>query len=156
VTNHRRRLVLEMLAEAGEHGRSDPALISRFTPELLDLVRDGLATAEREIMMTDGRPFEIACIRITEKGWRAIEEHVSLSYHQRVDGSAWPLSGCALQATAYFEKAQRRQCGASRPSPGRTCGPVEQSAGIGSIRRPRYSVLTNCTESRASRARRLS
>ena len=79
MTTHRRRLVLEMLADAGEHGRSDPALIARFTPELFDLVRDGLATAKREIMITDGRPFEIARIRITEEGWRAIEGHDRLS-----------------------------------------------------------------------------
>jgi hypothetical protein len=74
VTNHRRHLVLEMLADAGEDGHSDPAFIARYTPELLDLVENGLATAEREIMISCGRPFELACIRITEEGWQAIEE----------------------------------------------------------------------------------
>lgn len=70
----RRRLVLEMLADAGEHGRASPAFVARFTPELFDLVRGGLATAEREIMIVRGRPFEVACVRITDEGWRAIEE----------------------------------------------------------------------------------
>jgi hypothetical protein len=93
VTNHRRRLVLEMLADAGEHGRSDPAFVARYTPELLDLVETGLATAEREIMIRCGRPFELACIRITEEGWRAIEECLYPGTHGRMDGPAWPLSG---------------------------------------------------------------
>ncbi len=98
MTNHRRRLVLEMLADAGEDGRADPAFVARYTPELLDLVENGLATAEREIMISCGRPFELACVRITEEGWRAVEEPLCLDAHGRVDGSGWPLSGtgCTL------------------------------------------------------------
>jgi hypothetical protein len=77
VENQRRRLVLEMLADAGARGRTDPEFLARFTPELLDLVTGGLATAECEVAISGGRPFEVARIRITERGWRAIDECVS-------------------------------------------------------------------------------
>jgi len=74
----RTRLALEMLAAAGQHGSTDPTFLARFTPELLDLMSEGLATAEREIMITRGRPFESARVRITDEGWRALESQVSL------------------------------------------------------------------------------
>jgi hypothetical protein len=79
VQKHRRLLVLGMLADAGARGRTDPEFVARFTPELLDLVNGGLATAAREIMITCGRPSEVARVMITEEGWRVIEEDVSPS-----------------------------------------------------------------------------
>lgn len=84
VNNHRRRLALEMLADAGARGRADPEFVARFTPELLDLMGDGLATAEREIVISRGRPFEVARVRITEEGWRAVEEYVGPGPQRRV------------------------------------------------------------------------
>lgn len=75
VKNYRRRLVLGMLAVAGEHGRTDSAFVAQYTPELLELVRGGLATAEREIRRTRGRPFGVTCVRITDEGCRAAKEH---------------------------------------------------------------------------------
>ena len=74
----RTRLALEMLAAAGQHGSTDPMFLARFTPELLDLMSEGLATAEHEIVVTRGRPFEGARVRITDEGWRALESQVSL------------------------------------------------------------------------------
>ena len=152
MTNDRRRLVLEMLADAGEHGRSDPAFIAGFTPELLDLVGDGLATAEREIMISCGRPFEVACIRITEKGWRAIEEYPG--FHRSVNGSVWSLSAGGCSLSPAWEKAP--QCGARRSNLARTCGPVERRLALGQSEGGGHSVRTNCTENRAWRAHRLS
>jgi hypothetical protein len=75
VKNDRRRLVLRKLADAGEHGRRESAFVARYTPELLELVMNGLATAEREIRMTRGRLFEVTCIKITNEGCRAAKEH---------------------------------------------------------------------------------
>jgi hypothetical protein len=82
----RRLLVLGMLADAGARGRTDPEFVARFTPELLDLVSGGLATASREVMITCGRPSEVARVRITEEGWRVIEEDVSPSPQGRIGG----------------------------------------------------------------------
>jgi hypothetical protein len=74
VKNCRRRLVLGKLAAAGEHGRKNSAFVPRYTPELVELVRGGLATAEREIGRTRGRPFGVTCVRITDVGCRAAKE----------------------------------------------------------------------------------
>jgi hypothetical protein len=74
VKNHRRRLVLGMLAVAGEDGRTDSAFVAQYTPELLELVSGGLATAEREIRSARGRLFEVTCVRITDKGCRVFKE----------------------------------------------------------------------------------
>ncbi len=96
VKNDRRRRVLEMLADAGARGCRDPEFLSRFTPELLDLVTSGLATAECEIATSRGRPFEVARIRITERGWRAVEECVSASPRERADSLSWAEIRTAL------------------------------------------------------------
>lgn len=74
VKSDRRRLVLRKLAAAGEHGRRDSDFVAQYTPELLELVRGGLATAKREIRRTRGRLFEVTCVRITDEGCRAVEE----------------------------------------------------------------------------------
>ncbi len=74
VKNERRRLVLRKLADAGERGRKDSDFVAQYTPELLELVRAGLATARREIRRTRGRLFEVTCVRITDEGCRAVKE----------------------------------------------------------------------------------
>jgi hypothetical protein len=88
VKNYRRHLVLRKLAAAGEHGRRDTTFVARYTPELLELVRDGLATAEREISRTRGRMFEVTCVRITDEGCRAVDEHGQPSPNAFVVGTA--------------------------------------------------------------------
>jgi hypothetical protein len=70
-----------MLADAGQHGSADPSFIARFTPELLDLVSGGLATVQRETMRNGGRMIEIARVRITDTGRRAIENPTGLARH---------------------------------------------------------------------------
>jgi hypothetical protein len=79
--SQRRRRALEMLADAGQRGCTDSSFFARFTPELLDLVRDGLATAERQIMRNRGRTVEVALVRITDAGRMAIEGPVHFSWH---------------------------------------------------------------------------
>ena len=97
VKNNRRRLVLEMLADAGARGRTDPEFVARFTPELLDLVTYGLATAECETATSRGQPFDVARVRITEQGWRAIEERVNPAAPQRrANGLSWAETRTAL------------------------------------------------------------
>jgi hypothetical protein len=144
VTNHRQRLVLEMLADAGEYGHSDPAFIARFVPELLDLVGNGFATAVRETRISCGRPLEVACVRITEEGWRAIG---------RVDGSAWPLNGFGCRLSPAWETALK--CGARRSCLARTCGPEERRRAGGQSDGRKHAIRTNCTEAKAWRAHRL-
>lgn len=70
-----------MLADAGQRGCTDSLFFARFTPELLDLVRDGLATAERQIMRNRGRTVEVALIRITDAGRMAIEGPAHFTCH---------------------------------------------------------------------------
>jgi hypothetical protein len=70
--NHRLRLALEILADAGEHGSTDPSFLARFTPELLDLLDGGFATAEREVLRNGHRVMEIARVRITDQGRRVV------------------------------------------------------------------------------------
>jgi len=81
VMSHRLRLALEMLADAGAHGTTEFSFVSRFTPELLDLVRDGLATAEREVLRKGRRVIEIVRVRITDEGRRALEGQAGLIRH---------------------------------------------------------------------------
>jgi len=63
-----------MLADAGQRGSADPLFITWFTPELLDLVRDGLARAERDTTVNCDQVGEVVCIRITEAGQDALEK----------------------------------------------------------------------------------
>jgi hypothetical protein len=88
VKNYRRHLVLRKLAAAGGHGRRDTAFVARYTPELLELVREGLATAKREIGRTRGRLFEVTCVRITDEGCRAVDERGQPSQNVFMVGSA--------------------------------------------------------------------
>lgn len=65
--NRRKRRALEMLATSGPDGRTDPLFVAGFTVELLDLVRDGLATAR------PGRADDVVCVRITDEGRSALD-----------------------------------------------------------------------------------
>jgi hypothetical protein len=69
---HRKRRALKMLADAGQRGNADPFFIARFTPELLELVRDGLVRAERDTMIGRGQTVEAVRIMITDAGRRML------------------------------------------------------------------------------------
>src|SRR5262249_24942631 len=71
--NRRLRLALETLAAGGQHGSTDPLFLARFTPELLDLVGNRLATVERELSGSGSQLVEAARVTITKAGLRAIE-----------------------------------------------------------------------------------
>jgi len=77
----RARLALEILAGAGQRGTTDPSFLARFTPELLDLMDDGLVTAEREITRSRGRMIEGARVTITDAGLQALEGPSALTLH---------------------------------------------------------------------------
>ena len=70
-----------MLAGAGQRGSTDPIFQARFTSDLLDLVQDGLATAETATMRARGRTIEVARIKITDAGRVAIEGPVRFKLH---------------------------------------------------------------------------
>ena len=65
-------LALEILADAGEQGRTDGWFLSRFTPELVDLLESGFATAEHEVVRRRDRYLEFVRVRITDEGRSAI------------------------------------------------------------------------------------
>jgi hypothetical protein len=69
---HRKRRALKLLADAGQRGNADPFFIARFTPELLDLVRDGLVRAERDGLIGDGQAVEAVRVMITDAGRRML------------------------------------------------------------------------------------
>ena len=79
--SNRTQLALEMLADAGQQGSTDPMFLARFTRELLDLVSGGLATVERETKRDRGYPIEVAHVRITDAGVTAIESPVGSCWH---------------------------------------------------------------------------
>jgi hypothetical protein len=84
----RKTHVLEKLADAGDLGCADSAFVSRFTPELLDLLEEELATVEREIKIVRGWPVDFARIRITNEGRKLIEKSRNVSRYElmhRVD-----------------------------------------------------------------------
>lgn len=72
--------VLKLLA-AQPHGRAEPTFIASYTPELVDLVRLGLATAERATMQVQGQPTETARITITRAGQVMIQGPLRISWH---------------------------------------------------------------------------
>lgn len=69
------RRALKILAAAGPDGCTGATLFSRrFTIHMLaDLVRDGLATARREIVRIGARKITVARVWITDAGRKAIE-----------------------------------------------------------------------------------
>jgi hypothetical protein len=70
-----RRRALEMLADAALRGCTGATLLAHgFKVDMLaDLVREGLATANRETMRVSGRKIAVARVRITDAGRRALE-----------------------------------------------------------------------------------
>jgi len=74
VLSHRRR-VLDLLVDAGLAGSPKSASLARgCTVELLDdLLRAGFATVATGTVGDGDRTTEIACVTITEAGWRALE-----------------------------------------------------------------------------------
>ena len=74
--SRRKRRALELLAASGPRGRADSLFLARFTPELLDLVGEGLATARPESLGLGRLKFEAVRIRITDAGRDALEGRV--------------------------------------------------------------------------------
>jgi hypothetical protein len=71
----KQRWALEILAAAGLRGCTGATLLAHgFSVDMLaDLVHDGLATAHRQTMRIGRRKIQIARMRITDAGRRAIE-----------------------------------------------------------------------------------
>jgi len=71
-----RRRALEILAEAGFRGCTGATLLDQgFNIDMIaDLVIEGFAAANQETMRTGGRKIQVARVRITEAGRRALEE----------------------------------------------------------------------------------
>ena len=68
-----RRRALELLASCRDGCTEAIMLAHGFTvDQLVELVRGGLATAHAERMVAGGRSMEIARVRITEAGRRAL------------------------------------------------------------------------------------
>ena len=72
--NAERRRALELLA-ASRDGCTEAVMIAHgFTvQQMVDLVRAGLATAKTERVVAGGRTMQVAQVRITEAGRRALE-----------------------------------------------------------------------------------
>jgi hypothetical protein len=68
------RRALAMLANAGQSGCADAFMMAHgFTVDMLaGLVRAGLATATPQRMRAGGRMIEVARVRITDAGRRAV------------------------------------------------------------------------------------
>jgi hypothetical protein len=69
-----RRRALELLASCRD-GCTEAIMIAHgFTvPQMVDLVRAGLATAKTERVVAGGRTMQVVRVRITEAGRRALE-----------------------------------------------------------------------------------
>jgi hypothetical protein len=72
-----RRRALELLAASPDGCTEALMFANGFTAELLvELVRAGLASAHPERMVADGRMTEVARVKISEAGWRALTADV--------------------------------------------------------------------------------
>jgi len=89
--NRRKRCALELLAASGTRGRIDSFFLARFTLELLDLVRDGLATAWPENRRAGNGRIETARFRITDAGRRALERLAESGTSERASHVQNPL-----------------------------------------------------------------
>jgi hypothetical protein len=68
-----RRRALELLAASPDGCTEALMLANGFPVEMLvELIRTGLASAQAERMMAGGKQIEVARVRITEAGWRAL------------------------------------------------------------------------------------
>jgi hypothetical protein len=73
----RRAIELLELLSSSPHGATEALLVRAhgFNSDMIsDLVRAGLATAERETMKAGAKPIEVVRVRITDNGRKAIEE----------------------------------------------------------------------------------
>jgi hypothetical protein len=70
----RRRCALELLADCQQEGCSEAVMLAHgFTVEqLVELVRSGLATAMPQRIRAGGKVIEVATLRITEAGRKAL------------------------------------------------------------------------------------
>jgi hypothetical protein len=71
-----RRRALELLAGCGADGCTEALLLAHgfTTSQMVELVRAGLATANAERVVAGGLKLEVARVRITEAGRRALAE----------------------------------------------------------------------------------
>jgi hypothetical protein len=71
-----RRRALELLVRSPD-GMTEAMLRAHgFTVEMLvDLVQAGLATAKNDRVVAGGPPINVACMRITDAGRRALRTH---------------------------------------------------------------------------------
>ncbi len=68
------RQVLELLAGSPPGYTKGRLLADGFDADMLtDLVREGLATAQRGTLRVGGRTIRVERYRITDAGWRAID-----------------------------------------------------------------------------------
>jgi hypothetical protein len=71
------RRALELLAASPEGCTEALMFANGFTAEmLLELVRAGLASAHAERMVADGKMSEVARLKISDAGWRALTADV--------------------------------------------------------------------------------
>jgi hypothetical protein len=99
-----RRRALELLA-ASPDGATEAILLAHglSIDLLVELVRAGLATAKAERVVAGGRAMEIARVRITEAGRRALAE--AFGHHE----DRLPTHGyAATRAMAAFGKSWRQ------------------------------------------------
>jgi hypothetical protein len=68
-----RRRALELLA-ASHDGATEAILLAHgiAVPQMVELVRAGLATVHAERVVAGGGAMEVACVRITDAGRRAL------------------------------------------------------------------------------------
>jgi hypothetical protein len=72
-----RRRALELLAAAPDGCTEALMFANGFTAELLvELVRAGLASAHAERTVANGKTMEVARVKISEAGWRALTADV--------------------------------------------------------------------------------
>src|SRR5262249_32820572 len=72
-----RRRALELLAASPDGCTEALMFANGFTAEmLLELVRAGLASAHAERMVADGKMSEVARVKISDAGWRALTADV--------------------------------------------------------------------------------
>jgi hypothetical protein len=81
----RHRQVLAVLARAPSRGRDVNALLTLgFKLETMaDLIGGGLAKVRVEVANDRGSKSEVACVRITDAGWRTLEGLTSRSRSSR-------------------------------------------------------------------------